>query len=65
MLCIIYHSLQSNVPLTAGYKRYLHFSGVKQCTSHAKMYIFLVGNLPNYQASTGSHGKKKHPGYQL
>ena len=37
MICNKYHSFQSNVPCTFGFKRYLH----NQCESHVKMYGFL------------------------
>ena len=58
ILCIKFHSFQSNVPCTACYKIYLHFQRVDQCESHAKMYNFLTGNSLNYHMSPGSHGEK-------
>ena len=60
MLCIKYHSVQSNVPFRAGYKRYLHCLRVNQCKSHAKCLSFsqeIFKGIPRPQEVMG----KKHP----
>ena len=58
MLCIKYHSFQSNEPCLDGYKRNILFKRVNQCKSHAKMYIFHAVNLAHYSASPGSQEEK-------